>query len=114
MMFEQPPKPSQFPDGLVVRFGYNGPAAKEQTPHVLGNGDSGCCGLSAQSAVLFSGEPERPPSLKAYVSTVFFLHAFLPLGSVRSEAPNALWSPEAEPLAGSWLASASYQPVKKN
>ena len=48
MVFEQLPKPSQFPDGLVVGFGDNGPAAEEQPQHIFGNGDSGGRGLSGQ------------------------------------------------------------------
>ena len=78
MMLEQSPKPPQFPDGLVVRSGNDGPAAEEQPPHVFGNGDSSGRGLPGDSLVLFIGEPERPPSLKSACRLPFFHLPFLP------------------------------------
>ena len=63
MMLEQAPKPPQFPDGLVVRSGDDGPATEEQSPHVLGNGDSGGSGLPGQSFLFLGGKSERPPPL---------------------------------------------------
>ena len=78
MMLEQAPKPSQFPDGLVVRSGDDGPAAEEQPPHVFGNGDSGCLGLPGQFFVFPGGKSERPPPLKSVCRLPFFHLSFLP------------------------------------
>ena len=78
MMLEQAPKPPQFPDGLVVRSGNDGPAAEEQSPHILGNGDSGGGGLPGYSVVFLGGKPERPPSLKSVCRLPFFHLSFLP------------------------------------
>ena len=78
MMLEQSPKSPQFPDGLVVRSGDDGPAAEEQPPHVFGNGDSGCLGLPGQFFVFLGGEPERPPFLKSDCRLAFFHLPFLP------------------------------------
>lgn len=63
MVLEQSPKPPQFPDGLVIRSGDDGPATEEQSPHVLGNGDSGGGGLPGQSFLFLGGKSERPPPL---------------------------------------------------
>ena len=71
MMLEQAPKPPQFPDGLVVRSGDDGSAAEEQPPHVLGNGDSGCCGLPGYSFIFFGGKSERPPPMNLVVAFRF-------------------------------------------
>ena len=95
-MLEQSPKPSQFPDGLVVRFGDDRPAAEEQSPHILGNGGSGRHGLQGYSLVFLGGKPERPPLLKSGCRLPFFHLSFLPLESVRSEAPNAYWESRGE------------------
>ena len=76
MMLEQPPKPLQFPDGSVVRSGDDGPAAEEQPPHVLGNGDSGGRGLLGQLFVFPGAKSERPPLLKSGFRLPFFPRAF--------------------------------------
>lgn len=78
MMLEQSPKSPQFPDGLVVRSGDDGPAAEEQSPHVLGNGDSGGGGLLCHSFIFLGGKPERPPPLKSVCRLPFFHLSFLP------------------------------------
>ena len=78
MMLEQPPKPPQFPDGLVVRSGDNGPAAEEKPPHILGNRDSGGDGLPGYSFIFFGGKSERPPPMKSGCGLPFFHLPFLP------------------------------------
>ena len=78
MILEQAPKPPQFPDGLVVRSGDDGPAAEEQPPHVLGNGDSGGRGLPGQFFVFPGGKPEHPPFLKSGCRLPFFHLPFPP------------------------------------
>ena len=78
MMLEQAPKPPQFPDGLVIRSGNDGPAAEEQPPHVLGNGDSGCLGLLGYSFVFLGGKSECTPLLKSVCRLPLFYLSFLP------------------------------------
>ena len=78
MMLEQAPKPPQLPDGLVVRSGDDGPAAEEQPPHVLGNGDSGGRGLLGYSFIFLDGKPERPSLLKSGCRLPLFHLPFLP------------------------------------
>ncbi len=76
MMLEQ--AAAAVPDGLVVCSGDDGPAAEEQPPHVLGNGDSGDRGLSGHSFIFLDGKSERPPSLKSVCRLSFFHPPFLP------------------------------------
>ncbi len=102
MVLEQAPKPPEFPDGLVVRSGDDGPAAEEQTPHVFGNRDAGSRGFAGSSFLSSAAvRRNRASVLKSCASSAVFLHT-LPsfLRGVRSEAPNAPGSPEAQPLAG--------------
>ena len=90
MVLEQAPKPPEFPDGLVVRSGDDGPAAEEQTPHVFGNRDAGSRGLPGQFFVFRRREAHRASVLKSCASSAVFLHTLsVFFESVRSEAPNA-------------------------
>jgi len=115
MVLEQSPKPPQFPDGLVVRSGDDGPAAEEQPPHVFRDGNVCNGGLPLQLFIFGSGYSHGAPALEFRGVSAVFLHAFPPLSSEKRSAERDGVSKGACPLAGwcSWLA-ASYQPVNSN
>ena len=90
IVFEQTAQPPQFPDGLVVRSGYDGPAAEEQPPHVFRDRNVCNGGLPLQLFIFGSGYSHGAPALEFWGVSAGFLHAFPPF-IVREAKRRARW-----------------------
>ena len=103
-MFEQSPQTPQLPDGLAVRFGYNGSAAAHEPPHIFGYGQPGIGGLLLQSFAFGCGHAYCASGGKARFPDGLFLHCLSAFQECEKRSAEHSRSPEAEPLASLWLA----------